>query len=61
MSVGTTLKDPVIDYAKMAQAYGMYGEGPITNPADLSGAYSRAIERVKRGEPALVDVVTQPR
>jgi thiamine pyrophosphate-dependent acetolactate synthase large subunit-like protein len=61
MSIGTTLKDPFIDYAKMAQAYGMYAEGPITDPADLSGAYSRAIEKVKRGEPALVDVITQPR
>jgi thiamine pyrophosphate-dependent acetolactate synthase large subunit-like protein len=61
MSIGTTLKDPNIDYAKMAQAYGMYSEGPITDPKDLAGAYKRSMERVKRGEPALVDVVTQPR
>jgi len=61
MSIGTTLRDPEIDYAKMAQAYGMYAEGPITDPKDLAPAYKRALERVKRGEPALVDVVTQPR
>ena len=61
MSIGTTLKDPNIDYAKMAQAYGMYSEGPITDPKDLAPAYQRAIDRVKRGEPALVDVITQPR
>lgn len=61
MSIGTTLKNPEIDYAKMAQAYGMYAEGPITDPKDLGPAYKRAIERVKRGEPALVDVITQPR
>jgi thiamine pyrophosphate-dependent acetolactate synthase large subunit-like protein len=61
MGIGTSLTDPNIDYAKMAQAYGMYSEGPITDPKDLAGAYQRAIERVKRGEPALVDVVTQPR
>jgi len=61
MSIGTTLKDPNIDYAKMAQAYGMYAEGPIANPEELAPAYKRAIQRVKRGEPALVDVVTQPR
>jgi thiamine pyrophosphate-dependent acetolactate synthase large subunit-like protein len=61
MSIGTTLKDPTIDYAKMAQAYGMYAEGPITNPEELAPAYRRAMQRVKRGEPALVDVVTQPR
>jgi thiamine pyrophosphate-dependent acetolactate synthase large subunit-like protein len=59
--IGTTLREPNIDYAKMAQAYGMYGEGPIENPKDLAPAIKRALERVKRGEPALLDVVTQPR
>jgi len=61
MSIGTTLKNPEIDYAKMAQAYGMYAEGPISDPKDLAPAYKRALEHVKRGEPALVDVLTQPR
>jgi thiamine pyrophosphate-dependent acetolactate synthase large subunit-like protein len=59
--IGTKLWDPEIDYAKMAQAYGMYGEGPISDPKDLAPALKRGIERVKKGEPALVDVVTQPR
>jgi acetolactate synthase I/II/III large subunit len=40
---------------------GVYGEGPITDPKDLGPAIGRAIEIVKRGEPALVDVVTQAR
>jgi hypothetical protein len=40
---------------------GVYAEGPITNPNDLGPAFKRAIAVVKRGEPALVDVVTQPR
>jgi acetolactate synthase-1/2/3 large subunit len=61
MGIGTSLMDPNIDYAKMAQAYGMYSEGPITDPKDLAGAYKRAMDTVLRGEPALVDVVTQPR
>jgi acetolactate synthase I/II/III large subunit len=59
--IGTTLREPNIDYAKMAQAYGMYGEGPIENPKDLAPAIKRALDRVRRGEPALLDVVTQPR
>src|SRR2546428_351546 len=59
--IGTTLREPNIDYAKMAQAYGMFGEGPIENPKDLAPAIRRAPDRVKRGEPALVDVITQPR
>jgi thiamine pyrophosphate-dependent acetolactate synthase large subunit-like protein len=60
-AIGTTLKDPNIDYAKLAQAMGVYGEGPITNPNDLGPALKRAIAVVKRGEPALVDVVAQGR
>jgi thiamine pyrophosphate-dependent acetolactate synthase large subunit-like protein len=59
--IGTKLWDPEIDYAKMAQAYGIYGEGPISDPKDLAPALKRGIERVKKGEPALIDVVTQPR
>ena len=59
--IGTTIKDPNIDYAKMAQTYGMYGAGPISDPQDLAPALKRAIEIVKRGEPALIDVITQPR
>ncbi|HEX4996880.1 MAG TPA: thiamine pyrophosphate-dependent enzyme [Terriglobia bacterium] len=59
--IGTAITDPNIDYATMAKAYGMYGEGPIMKSADLAPALKRAIAVVKRGEPALVDVVTQPR
>ena len=59
--IGTKLWDPNIDYAKMAQAYGMHGEGPITDPNDLVPALKRGIEIVKKGEPAMIDVVTQPR
>lgn len=59
--VGTTLWDPFIDYAKVAQGLGVHAEGPITNPNDLGPALRRAVAVVKRGEPAVVDVVTQPR
>ena len=37
--VGTTITDPNIDYAMMAKAYGMYGEGPITNPNEIGRAH----------------------
>jgi thiamine pyrophosphate-dependent acetolactate synthase large subunit-like protein len=59
--IGNDLTDPHIDYASLAKAYGVHGSGPIENPNDLGPALKRAIEVVKRGEPALVDVVTQPR
>jgi thiamine pyrophosphate-dependent acetolactate synthase large subunit-like protein len=59
--IGTGITDPNIDYATMAKAYGMYGAGPISNPNDLGPAIAKAIEVVKKGEPALLDVITQPR
>ena len=61
VSVGLTLDNPAIDFAKLAQSLGVYAQGPISNPADLGPAIKRAIEVVKRGEPALVDVIMQPR
>ena len=60
-NIGNELADPFIDHAALAKAYGMYGIGPIENPNDLGPALKRAIDVVKRGEPALVDVITQPR
>ena len=60
-TIGTTLADPNIDFAKLAQGMGVHAEGPITNPKDLGPAITRALAVVKRGEPALVDVVTQAR
>jgi acetolactate synthase-1/2/3 large subunit len=59
--IGTKLWDPDINYAKMAQAYGMEGFGPITDPKDLAPTFRKAIELVRKGEPAMIDVVTQPR
>ena len=59
--IGTTLRDPFIDYAKIAQGMGVQAIGPITDPKDLAPALQRAVAIVKSGEPALVDVVTQGR
>jgi acetolactate synthase I/II/III large subunit len=59
--IGTTLRDPFIDYAKIAQGMGVAGIGPITDPKDLGPALAKAKAIVKGGEPVLVDVVTQGR
>jgi acetolactate synthase-1/2/3 large subunit len=61
MDIGTTLKDPNIDYATIARGMGAHGEGPITDPKELAPALARAVAVVKSGEPAVVDVVTDPR
>lgn len=56
-----TITGPNVDFATLARAFGVYGEGPITDPKDLAPAFSRALTVVRGGEPALVDVVTEPR
>ena len=59
--IGTTIGDPNVDFAKIAQGLGVHAQGPIVSPNDLGPAIKRAIDVVKRGEPSLIDVVTQPR
>lgn len=59
--IGTTLRDPYIDYAKLAAGYGMASEGPLSDPEQLLPAFKRGIASVKRGQPYLIDVITQPR
>jgi acetolactate synthase I/II/III large subunit len=61
MDIGTTIKDPNVDYATVARGMGVHGEGPITDPKDLGPALQRAVQVVKSGETAVVDVVTDPR
>lgn len=59
--IGNELSNPNIDFAMLARSLGVYGQGPIDNPADLGPAIRRAIAVVKKGEPALIDVVSQGR
>lgn len=59
--IGTIIDDPSIDYAKLAQSMGMWAAGPVTDPGELGPTLRKAVDVVKRGEPALVDVVCQPR
>ena len=59
--IGTTITDPNIDFAMMAKSMGVYAEGPINNPKDLAPALKRALAVVRKGQPALVDVITDPR
>ena len=61
--VGTTLRDPIIDYSKMAEGYGVATEGrAIEDPDLLAGALQRGVDYVRNErKPYMIDVVTQPR
>ena len=58
--IGNSIDNPNIDYAQLARSMGWYAEGPIDNPRELGPAIRRALEVVERGEPALLDTITQP-
>ena len=59
--IGMDLYGPEPDFAMLARSMGWHGTGPIEDAKDLAAALRDAVDRVKAGRPALVDVVTQKR
>ena len=59
--IGMDLDDPAPDFAAMARSMGWYAEGPLESPEGLADALARAVARVKAGQPALLDTITQRR
>jgi acetolactate synthase I/II/III large subunit len=59
--VGTSIENPDIEYHKLAESMGWWAKGPIKDPAELGPAIKQAVAAVKSGQPALVNVWTQPR
>lgn len=59
--VGTSIMNPDIEYHKLAESMGWWAKGPIKNPAQLAPALKEAVAVVRSGQPALLNVWTQPR
>jgi thiamine pyrophosphate-dependent acetolactate synthase large subunit-like protein len=59
--IGTSIMNPDIEYHKLAESMGWWAKGPITDPAALGPAIKEAVAVVKSGQPALLNVWTQPR
>jgi len=60
--IGTHVDDPAVDYAKLAQSFGVNAEGAVRNPADLRPALERGLKFIKeKNLPYLVDVIAEPR
>ena len=59
--IGMDLDTPNVDFASLAKSMGWYAEGPIVHGKDVGPALKRAIARVKAGQPALLDTITQKR
>src|SRR5712664_318368 len=59
--VGTSIQNPDVEYHKLAESMGWWAKGPIKDPAQLGRALKEAVAVVKSGQPALLNVWTQPR
>ena len=59
--IGTSIMNPDIEYHKLAESMGWWAKGPIKDPAELGAAIKEAVAVVKSGQPALLNVWTQPR
>jgi thiamine pyrophosphate-dependent acetolactate synthase large subunit-like protein len=59
--VGTRIENPDIEYRKLAESMGWWARGPIKDPAQLGAVLREAVAVVRSGQPALLDVWTQPR
>jgi thiamine pyrophosphate-dependent acetolactate synthase large subunit-like protein len=59
--IGTSIENPDIEYHKLAESMGWWAKGPIKDPDQLGAVIKEAVAVVKSGQPALVNVWTQPR
>lgn len=60
--IGNAIDDPPVHFKRLAESFGLYGDGPIEDPRELKSALQRALNVVKNEKRlALVDVLTQPR
>ena len=61
-TLGTTLDQPAIDFAKMADSMGVVGIGPIYQTSEIAPALQSALRVIEeQHRPVLVDVVTENR
>ena len=59
--IGTSIQNPDIEYHKLAESMGWWAKGPIKDPDQLGPALKEAVAVVRSGQPALLNVWTQPR
>lgn len=58
--LGTEIDHPAPDFAKLAESFGWYAEGPIDDGRKVQDAIKRAIHVIREeGRPALIDTVVQ--
>lgn len=56
--IGQAMRDPIIDFAKVARGFGAWAEGPVKTPDQLTDILGQAVVEVEKGKVAIVDVTT---
>jgi thiamine pyrophosphate-dependent acetolactate synthase large subunit-like protein len=58
--IGLRMEDPVPDIAKLAEAQGAVGIGPVTKAADVKDAIGRGVDVLKKGGVCVIDFHIDP-
>jgi thiamine pyrophosphate-dependent acetolactate synthase large subunit-like protein len=58
--IGLRMEDPVPDIAKLAEAQGAVGIGPVTRAADVADAVARGVDVLKKGGVCVIDFHIDP-
>ncbi len=58
--IGLRLEDPSPDIAKLAEAQGAVGLGPVTRPGDVKGAIEKGVGILKKGGVCVIDLHIDP-
>jgi thiamine pyrophosphate-dependent acetolactate synthase large subunit-like protein len=59
-AIGQSIDHPAPDIAKLAEAQGLTGIGPLTRVEELAEAMRRGVECARSGRPCLIDVHIDP-
>lgn len=58
--IGMRIADPAVDIDRLAASYGCWTAGTVTEPAELAGAFTKALAAAQEGRLAVVHVRTEP-
>jgi thiamine pyrophosphate-dependent acetolactate synthase large subunit-like protein len=58
--IGLRMEDPVPNIAKLAEAQGAVGIGPVTKAADVAAAVARGVDVLKKGGVCVIDFHIDP-
>jgi thiamine pyrophosphate-dependent acetolactate synthase large subunit-like protein len=58
--IGQRIADPAVDIAKLAEAQGAVGIGPVKNAADVKAAIDKGVTALRAGKVCVVDIHIMP-